>query len=114
MRALNLTLLGLSGVAVAMIAAPTPASAQPSALALSYGQKAGVVGDVGYRYRRYRYGGYRPYYRPYYGYGYGYRPYYRPYYGYGYRPYYRPYYGYGYGYGYPYYRRPGFGLWFGF
>jgi hypothetical protein len=102
MRALNLTLLGLSGVAVAMIAAPTPASTQPSAPALSYGQKAGAVEDVGYRYRRYRYGGYRPYYRPYYGYGYGYR----------YRPYYRPYYGYGYGY--PYYRRPGFSLWFGF
>jgi hypothetical protein len=106
MRALDLTLLGLLGVAVAMIAAPTPASAQPSALPLAYGQKAGAVEDVGYRYRRYRYG-YRPYYRPY---GYGYRPYY----GYGYRPYYRPYYGYGYGYGYPYYRRPGFGLWFGF
>jgi hypothetical protein len=65
MRALNLTLLGLSGVAVAMIAAPMPASAQPGAL--SYGQKAGAVEDVGYRYRRYRYGGYRPYYRPYYG-----------------------------------------------
>jgi hypothetical protein len=106
MRALDLTLLGLLGVAVAIIAAPTPASAQPSALPLAYGQKAGAVEDVGYRYRRYRYG-YRPYYRPY---GYGYRPYY----GYGYRPYYRPYYGYGYGYGYPYYRRPGFGLWFGF
>ena len=104
MRALNLTLLGLSGVAVAMIAGPMPASAQPSALALAYGQKAGVVEDAGYRYRRYRYRyGYRPYYRPYY-YGYNY----------GYRPYYRPYYNYGYGYGYPYYRRPGFGLWFGF
>lgn len=108
MRALDLTLLGLLGVAVAIVAAPTPASAQPSALPLAYGQKAGAVEDVGYRYRRYRYG-YRPYYRPY---GYGYRPYYG--YGYGYRPYYRPYYGYGYGYGYPYYRRPGFGLWFGF
>jgi hypothetical protein len=106
MRAVNLTLLGLLGAAVAMIAAPMPASAQPSALALSFGQKAGAVEDIGYRYRRYRYG-YRPYYRPYYGWGYGYRPYY----GY-YRPYYRPYYGYGYGY--PYYRRPGFSLWFGF
>ena len=86
MRALDLTLLSLLGVAVAMIAATAPASAQPSALPLAYGQKAGAVEDVGYRYRRYRYG-YRPYYRPYYGYGYGYRPYYRPYYGYGYRPY---------------------------
>jgi hypothetical protein len=103
MRALNLTLLGLSGVAVAMIAAPMPASAQPGALPLAYGQNAGVVEDAGYRYRRYRYG-YRPYHRRYYGYNYGYRPYYRPYYNYGY----------GYGYGYPYYRRPGFGLWFGF
>jgi hypothetical protein len=99
MRALNLTLLGLLGVAVALIAAPAPASAQPSAFPLAYGEKAGVVADAGYRYRRYRYG-YRPYYRPYYGYGYGYRPYYRPYYGYGY--------------GYPYWRRPGFSLWFGF
>jgi hypothetical protein len=104
MRALDLTLLSLLGVAVAMVAAPAPASAQPSALPLAYGQKTGAVEDVGYRYRRYRYG-YRPYYRPYYGYGYGYRPYY------GYN-YYRPYYGYGYGY--PYYRRPGFGIWFGF
>ena len=103
MRALDLTLLGLLGVAVALVAAPAPASAQPNALPLAFGQKAGAVEDVGYRYRRYRYG-YRPYYRPYYGYGYG-RPYYRPYY--------RPY-GYGYGYGYPYWRRPGFSLWFGF
>src|SRR6187549_1136106 len=48
-------------------------------------------GCYGYRpYYRPYYGYYRPYYRPYYGY---YRPYYRPYYGY-YRPYYRPYYGY--------------------
>ena len=64
----------------------------------------GTAEDVGYRYRRYRYG-YRPYYRPYNRYGY-YRPYYRPYYGYGYRyPYYRPYY-----YGW----RPGFSIRFGF
>ena len=47
-------------------------------MTLSLGQSAGVE-EVGYRYRRYRYG-YRPYYRPYY------RPngYYRPNYGYGY------------------------------
>jgi hypothetical protein len=57
----------------------------------------------GYGYRGYSKGGYGHGYRPYYGY----KPYYgyRPYYGYyGYRPYYRPYYGYGYGY--PYYASP--------
>ena len=104
MRAFSLTLLALSCVAVLMIAPPRPASAQPNVLPLANGQNVGAAEDVGYRYRRYRYG-YRPYYRPYHRYGY-YRPYYRPYYGYGYRyPYYRPYY-----YGW----RPGFSIWFGF
>ena len=103
MRALNLSLLALSGVALLMVATPPPAGAQPGVLPMANTQNVGGVEEVGYRYRG-RYG-YRPGYRRY---GY-YRPYYRPYYGYGYR---RPYYGYGYGYR-PYWR-PGISLWFGF
>jgi hypothetical protein len=101
MRAFVLSLLALSSVAVLMIATPKPASAEPRVLPLAQGQTAGKVEEVGYRYRRYRYG-YRPYYHRRYGY---------------YRPYYRPYYSYGYDYPYyyrPYYRRPGVSLWFGF
>ena len=106
MRALNLSLLALSSVALMMVASPQPVAAQPGVLPLANTQNAGGVEEVGYRYRG-RYG-YRPGYRRY---GY-YRPYYRPYYGYyGYR---RPYYGYGYGYGYRPYWRPGISLWFGF
>jgi hypothetical protein len=110
MRACVSSLLALSSVAVLMVAAPKPASAEPRVLPLAQGQTAGKLEEVGYRYRRYRYG-YRPYYHRRYGY---YRPYYRRY-GY-YRPYYRPYaYGYGYPYYYrPYYYRPGLSLWFGF
>ena len=96
MRALGLSLFGLT--CVLMLATPTPATSQPSGLA--FGQmSADGVEEVGYRYRRYRYG-YRPYYQPYY------RPYayYRPYY---YRPYYPYYYQ-------PYYYRPGLSFWFGF
>ena len=101
MRAFVLSLLALSSVAVLMIATPKPASAEPRVLPLAQGQTAGKVEEVGYRYRRYRYG-YRPYYHRRYGY---YRPYYRPYYSYGYDyPYYSR----------PYYRRPGVSLWFGF
>jgi hypothetical protein len=68
-----------------------------------YGEtRAGVLQEVGKRYRYSRNWNRRPYYR-----SYAYRPYaYRPY------GYYRPY-SY-YGYGYPYYRRPGISLWFGF
>jgi hypothetical protein len=101
MPAFVLSLLALACVAVLMVAAPKPASAEPSVLPLAQGQTAGKVEEVGYRYRRYRYG-YRPYYHRRYGY---------------YRPYYRPYYSYGYGYPYyyrPYYRRPGISLWFGY
>ena len=101
MRAFVLSLLALSSVAVLMIATPKPASAEPRVLPLAQDQTAGKVEEVGYRYRRYRYG-YRPYYHRRYGY---------------YRPYYRPYYSYGYDYPYyyrPYYRRPGVSLWFGF
>jgi hypothetical protein len=101
MRAFVLSLLALSSVAVLMVATPKPASAEPRVLPLAQGQTAGKVEEVGYRYRRYRYG-YRPYYHRRYGY---------------YRPYYRPYYSYGYDYPYyyrPYYRRPGVSLWFGF
>jgi hypothetical protein len=78
-----------------MLVTTSPAKSQPSALALGQTSAASVE-EVGYRYRRYRYG-YRPHYRPYY------RPY-GYYYGYGY-PYYRPYY-----YGWP----LGISLWFGF
>jgi hypothetical protein len=116
MRTLALSLSGLIFLVVLIVVAPNLAKSQPSVLPLTYGQaNAGLVEEVGRRYRRYRY--VRPYYRPYYGYGYGYRPYYgygyRPYYGYGYRPYgyYRPYYG---GYGYPYWRRPGISFGFSF
>src|SRR5262249_21746383 len=85
-----------------MVAVPKPASAEPKVLPLAQGQTAAKAEEVGYRYRRDRYG-YRPYYhrrygyyRPYYHRRYGYyRPYYRPY-AY-YRPYYRPYCSYGYG-----------------
>ena len=100
MRAFTLSLSGLACILALMLVATTPAKPQPSALTLGQAN-AGGVEEVGYRYRRYRYG-YRPYYQPYY------RPYgyYRPYYGYGYGyPYYRPYY-----YGW----RPGISLWFGF
>jgi hypothetical protein len=103
MRVFALSLLALSCVALLMIATPKPAFAGPSVLPLTQGQTARQVEEVGYRYRRYRYGyrrHYRPYYRPY---AY-YRPYYRPYYGYyGYPYYYRPY-----------YYRPGLSFWFGF
>ena len=101
MRAFVLSLLALSSVAVLMVATPKPTSVEPRVLPLAQGQTAGKVEEVGYRYRRYRYG-YRPYYHRRYGY---------------YRPYYRPYYSYGYDYPYyyrPYYRRPGVSLWFGF
>ena len=74
MRAFVLSLLALSSVAVLMVATPKPASAEPRVLPLAQGQTAGKVEEVGYRYRRYRYG-YRPYYHRRYGY---YRPYYRP------------------------------------
>jgi hypothetical protein len=100
MRAFVLSLLALVCVVI-MVAAPKPASAEPRVLPLAQGQTAGKVEEVGYRYRRYRYG-YRPYYHRRYGY---------------YRPYYRPYYSYGYDYPYyyrPYYRRPGLSLWFGY
>jgi hypothetical protein len=109
MRTFVLSFLALSCVATLMVAAPKPASAEPKVLPIAWGQTAGKVEEIGYRYRRYRYG-YRPYYYRRYGY---YRPYYRPY-AY-YRPYYGPYYGY---YGYPYYYRPyyrpGLSFWFGF
>ena len=86
---------------VALVLAGKPATAAPATAALAYGEShAGVVEQVGrkYRYsRNYRRG---PYYR-----GYAYRPYYRPYY-WG-RPYAY--------YGSPYYRRgPGASFWFGF
>ena len=103
MRALNLSLIALSSLALLIVATPRPAAALPGVLPIANTQNVGEVKEVGYRYRG-RYG-YRPGYRRY---GY-YRPYYRPYYGYGYR---RPYYGYGYGYR-PYWR-PGISLWFGF
>jgi hypothetical protein len=105
MRTLNWFLFTLASVAVLLVAAPRPATAQPSVLPMANSQNIGSVEEAGYRYR-YRYG-YRPGYRRY-----GNRPYYRPYYGYyGYR---RPYYGYGYGYGYRPFWRPGISLWFGF
>jgi hypothetical protein len=120
MRVFVLSLSALICGAALMVAVPNPVSAEPKVLPVAQGQTASKMEEVGYRYRRYRYG-YRPYYHRRYGYyrpyRYGYyRPYrygyYRPYrYGY-YRPYYRPYY---YGYGYPYYRpywRPGFSIWF--
>jgi hypothetical protein len=56
MRACVLSLLALSSVAVLMVAAPKPASAESSVLPLAQGQTAGKVEEVGYRYRRYRYG----------------------------------------------------------
>ena len=105
MRALGLSFFSLACVVALIVVTPRPAHSQPNALALGQAS-AGAFEEIGYRYRRYRYG-YRPYYRPYYDYGY-YQPYYRPYY--------RPYYAYGYGYPYygrPYYR-PGISLWFGF
>jgi hypothetical protein len=100
MRVLVLSLLALSCVAALMVAAPKSASAEPGVLPMAQGQTAGKMEEVGYRYRRHRYG-YRPYYYRRYGY---YRPYYRPYYSYyGYPYYYRPY-----------YYRPGLSFWFGF
>jgi hypothetical protein len=56
MPAFVLSLLALACVAVLMVAAPKPASAEPSVLPLAQGQTAGKVEEVGYRYRRYRYG----------------------------------------------------------
>jgi hypothetical protein len=98
MRTFILSLLAFPCLILLMVAMPRTGSAQPSLLPLAYDQNVGEMQEVGYRYRRYRYG-YRPYYRPY--------GYYRPYYGsYGYPYYYRPYYR-------PYWR-PGFSLWFGF
>jgi hypothetical protein len=100
MRVLVLSLLALSCVAALMVAAPKSASAEPGVLPMAQGQTAGKMEEVGYRYRRHRYG-YRPYYYRRYGY---YRPYYRPYYSYyGYPYYYRPY-----------YYRPGLSFGFGF
>jgi hypothetical protein len=63
MRAFVLSLLAFSCVAVLMVAAPKPASPEPRVLPLAQDQTAGKVEEVGYRYRRYRYG-YRPYWRP--------------------------------------------------
>ena len=100
MRTLSLSVICLLGMVGLLVVTPRPAAAQPTGMVV--GKTAGVVEDVGYRYRRYRYG--RPYYRPYYR-PYAYRPYYRPY---AYRPYYRPY-----AYYRPYYR-PGVNIWFGF
>lgn len=108
---------GCVALAAFVFAAPKSASATPAGPAVHYGEThAGMVQEVGRRYRRGRY--VVPYYG--YGYGYGYRPYgygygYRPYgYGYGYRPYgyYRPYAYYG-GYGYRYWR-PGISFGYGF
>ena len=89
--------------AILCIADARPALSIPASAALQYGEtRAGVLQEVGKRYRYSRNWNRRPYYR-----SYAYRPYaYRPY------GYYRPY-SY-YGYGYPYYRRPGISLWFGF
>jgi hypothetical protein len=102
MRVFVLSLSALICGAALMVAVPNPVSAEPKVLPVAQGQTAGKVEEVGYRYRRYRYG-YRPYYHRRYGY---YRPYYRPYYyGYGYPYYYRPYY-------YRPYWRPGFSIWF--
>lgn len=100
-----------AGFAALAFAGPQPAAATPATSALAYGEnQAGVVEQVGrkYRYSR-KYRG-APYYR-----GYAYRPY--GYRSYGYRPYgywNRPYAYYG-SYGWPHYRRgPGVSLWFGF
>ena len=57
MRALNLSLLALSSVALLMVATPRPAAAQPGVLPANT-QNVGDVEEVGYRYRG-RYG-YRP------------------------------------------------------
>ncbi len=85
-----------AGFAALIFAGPKPAAATPAGAALAYGEShAGIVEQVGKRYRYSRNYRRAPYYR-----GYAYRPNYwgRPYYGYyGYR---RPYYGY-YGYGGP-------------
>jgi hypothetical protein len=103
MRGTLISAIAASLLAVAFFGAK-PAAAAPSPAALNYGEhQAGVVQEVG---RKYRYG--RKWYR--------HRPYayrYRPY-GYYYRPY--AYYGGpGYYWGYPYYyRRPGVSFWFGF
>lgn len=80
----------------ALVFAGKPATAAPATAALAYGEnQAGIVEQVG---RKYRYS--RSYRRG---------PYYR---GYAYRS---PYWGRPYGYRYPYYRRgPGVSLWFGF
>ena len=86
----------------ALVFAGRPATAAPATAALAYGEShAGIVEEVGRKYRYSRKWRRGPYYR-----GYAYRPYYRPYYrG---RPY--AYYGYPY-----YYRRgPGVSFWFGF
>jgi len=110
MRTVLLTALaGL--LAVAVVASPKPASANPAAVALKLNHASSADLVEVRRYNRRRYYG-RPYARPY---GYYRRPYYRPYRYYG-RPYYRrPYYrGYRYGYGRPYrYRRPGVSVYIG-
>ena len=56
MRVLVLSLLALSCVAALMVAAPKSASAEPGVLPMAQGQTAGKMEEVGYRYRRYRYG----------------------------------------------------------
>jgi hypothetical protein len=103
MKAPTPIVAGCVALAALVFTAPKSASATTAAApAVHYGKTyAGMIQEVGRRWRG------RRYVRPYYGYGY--TPYYRPYYGYGYRPYYRPY-AY-YGYGYPYWRP---GLSFGF
>ena len=109
LRSLTPIIAGCVAVAALVFAAQKPASAMTTVVpAVQYGEaNAGMVEQVGYRYRGrgYRNYGYRNY--GYRNYGYGYRRY--GYGGYGYRPY--GYYG---GYGYPYWRRPGISLWFGF
>ena len=112
MLSLTPIIAGCVAVAALAFAAPKPASAMPTVLPVGqYGEaNAGILEQVGYRYRGrgYRNYGHRNYGYRNYGYrNYGYRRY--GYGGYGYRPY--GYYG---GYGYPYWRRPGLSLWFGF
>jgi hypothetical protein len=92
MRVLTLSLTAC--VATLMIAIATPATSQPSALALGQGKVSGVE-QIDHRHRRK--GDSRRYYGGYYGPGPYYGPYYAPYAYYG--PYYDPYY-------YPYYYPP--------
>jgi hypothetical protein len=56
MRVFVLSLSALIGGAALMVAVPNPASAEPKVLPVAQGQTAGKVEEVGYRYRRYRYG----------------------------------------------------------